>query len=425
MSAETLNNKTINDSLNELSGINPQDERWTARDADSLRSDLVCWSHLRWDFVYQRPQHLLKRAAADRRVFFFEEPVFNGSMHLEVRERDAGVKVITPHLPEGLQSDIATQAVLKEMLGRYFTEHRISQYVFWYYTPMALEFTRQFAPRAIVYDCMDELSAFKGAPAQLLEREKELLQLADVVFTGGYSLYEAKRHRHPSTYAFPSSIDRAHFNQARTRQDDPADQKEIPRPRLGFFGVIDERFDVQLLDEMAEARPDWQFVMIGPVVKIDPEHLPQRANIHYLGGKDYRELPAYIAGWDVALLLFAQNESTRFISPTKTPEYLAAGKPVVSTPIQDVVRPYGEMGLVQIASGKDEFIAAVEKALEPESTNEEWLNRVDKFLAQTSWDDTWERMSALIEQVLEQKRVVPANLPMMDGRGQQLRSANC
>jgi len=413
VSAEIINNNIIKESLNR--------GHRESREGNAPQPDLVCWSHLRWDFVYQRPQHLLTRAAADRRVFFFEEPVFNGSMHLEVRERDAGVKVITPHLPSGLHSEVATRAVLKEMLHRFFTENRISEYVFWYYTPMALEFTRQFSPVATVFDCMDELSAFQGAPQQLLEREKDLLKLADVVFTGGYSLYEAKRHRHPSVYAFPSSIDRAHFNQARTRRDDPADQKEIPHPRLGFFGVIDERFDVQLIDEAAAARPDWQFIMIGPVVKIHPSSLPQRANIHYLGGKDYRELPAYIAGWDVALLPFAQNESTRFISPTKTPEYLAAGKPVVSTPIQDVVRPYGEMELVQIASNTDEFVAAIERALSADATNDSWLRQVDSFLAQTSWDDTWGRMSALIDQVVGRKTLstpIPVSTP------QTLRAAN-
>jgi glycosyltransferase involved in cell wall biosynthesis len=390
-------------------------------DKSESEPDLIVWSHLRWDFVYQRPQHLLKRAAADRRVFFVEEPIFNGSMHLEVKDRDQGVKVITPHLPAGLRSDIATQAVLKEMLHRFFAENEISEYVFWYYTPMALEFTRHLTPVAVIYDCMDELSAFKGAPASLLEREKELLEIADLVFTGGYSLYEAKRNRHAAVYAFPSSIDRAHFNQARTFTHDPEDQENIAPPRLGFFGVIDERFDVRLIGEAAAARPDWQFVIIGPVVKIDTDTLPQSPNIHYLGSKNYLELPSYIAGWDVALLPFARNESTRFISPTKTPEYLAAGKPVVSTPIQDVVRPYGETGLVQIAADTDEFILAVEKALSRQSVESEWLQRVDTFLAQTSWDETWERMSELIDEVLDRKRAAPA---MLDGPARRMGAAS-
>jgi UDP-galactopyranose mutase len=268
---------------------------------------------------------------------------------------------------------------------------------------MALDFTRHLRPLAVVYDCMDELSAFKGAPECLKHRERELFKTADLVFTGGQSLYEAKRDQHHSVYAFPSSIDREHFMQARTAIEDPADQKDIPHPRLGFFGVVDERFDIELLDQAARSRPDWQFVIIGPVVKIDPESLPKRENIHYLGGKSYEELPSYIAGWDVALLLFAQNESTRFISPTKTPEYLAAGKPVVSTPIRDVVCPYGQMGLVRIANDAPEFIAAVDDLLNSGADRKPWLETVDRYLATMSWDETWERMSRLIDEVVAER----------------------
>jgi UDP-galactopyranose mutase len=373
--------------------------------AEHNKSDLVCFSHLRWDWVYQRPQHLLKRAAADRRVFYIEEAVpDSGSVRLEVRERDAGVKVVTPYLPEGLCSQIAKTAVLGDMIGRYFQEQGIRDYVLWYYTPMATEFTRQLKPLAVVYDCMDELSAFKGAPEALKFHELELLRRADVVFTGGQSLYEAKREKHRSVHAFPSSIDRDHFMQARTRGEDPDDQKRIAHPRLGFFGVIDERFDIDLLDAVAAERPHWQFIMLGPITKIDPAMLPQRLNIHYLGAKSYDELPKYIAGWDVALLPFAINESTRYISPTKTPEYLAAGKPVVSTPITDVIRPYGQMDLVRIASTPQEFIAAIEDALTPEATTKQWLERVDKFLAKTSWDQTWAEMADLIDRSIIRAR---------------------
>ena len=366
--------------------------------------DLICFSHLRWDFVYQRPQHLLKRCARERRVFFVEEPVFdNGSMRLDVSERDPNLKVVVPHLPEGLRSEIAKTAVLHDMIQRLLVENNIHQYLSWYYTPMALDFTRNLKPLAVIYDCMDELSAFKGAPTCLALRERELFQMADLVFTGGQTLYEAKRDQHSSVYAFPSSIDREHFMQARAAVEDPADQRDIPHPRLGFFGVVDERFDVALLDEASRLRPEWHFVIIGPVVKIDPETLPKRENIHYLGGKSYEDLPAYISGWDVALLLFAQNESTRFISPTKTPEYLAAGKPVVSTPIRDVVYPYGQMGLVRIAKDAREFVAAADDLLQSEANRKPWLANVDEFLAQMSWDETWARMSRLIDDTVATK----------------------
>lgn len=368
-------------------------------------ADLVCFSHLRWDFVYQRPQHLMTRCAREHRVFFVEEPIFgNGSMRLEVHERDAGVNVVVPQLPNGLRSEIAITAVMREMTRQLFFTHNINNYVFWYYTPMALAFTDQFDPIAAVYDCMDELSAFKNAHSQLPVLEKELFQVVDLVFTGGQSLYEAKRTQHPDIHAFPSSIDAKHFRQARTNIAEPEDQVSIPHPRLGFFGVIDERFDAELLDRVAAKRPDWNFVIIGPVVKIDPDSLPRHANIHYLGSKKYEELPNYLAGWDIALLLFARNESTRFISPTKTPEYLAAGKRVISTSIQDVVRPYGELKLVEISDQPDEFIRDAEEILSHPAESE-WLARVDSFLENISWDKTWQQMSELIDQVVTGKRL--------------------
>ena len=375
-------------------------------------ADLVCLSHLRWDFVYQRPQHLLSRAAQNRRVFFIEEPVFDeGSMRLDMRESDSGVKVVVPRLPKGLQSEIATEAVLRQMLDRLLVTESLREYVLWYYTPMALDFTRHLKPSVTVFDCMDELSAFKNAPARLRTLEKELFTRADLVFTGGHSLYEVKKSQHPCVHAFPSSIDRDHFGKARitqTPEGEPLDQHEIPHPRFGFFGVIDERFDIDLLAAVSERRPEWHFVMIGPVVKIDPETLPRRANIHYLGNKPYRDLPTYLAGWDVAVLLFARNDSTRFISPTKTPEYLAAGKPVISTSITDVVRPYGENGLVEIADTPEDFIRAAERLLGGEKDRANWLKQVDTFLSQMSWDTTWAEMWKLIEEIGSARQRKPA-----------------
>lgn len=371
------------------------------------KNDLICFSHLRWDFVFQRPQHLLTRAARERRVYFVEEPVFtDGSMKLQISERVGGVNVVVPHLPSGLQSAIATEAVLQQLIDRLLATETIRDFVAWYYTPMAMEYTRHLQPAAVVYDCMDELTAFRNAPADLKRLEAELFRLTDIVFTGGQSLYEAKRNLHRSVHAFPSSIDFAHFCAARTYDSsEPEDQHDIPHPRLGFFGVIDERLDIALLNDLAMAKPEWNFVIIGPVVKIDPETLPRLPNIYYLGSKSYQELPAYIAGWDVALLLFARNDATRFISPTKTPEYLAAGKPVVSTSIRDVVRPYGENSLVEIADDHDEFILACDRAMNGASAD--WLARVDEFLRGNSWDSTWSKMSKLIDEVVVKKQRKP------------------
>jgi UDP-galactopyranose mutase len=373
------------------------------------RPDLVVLSHLRWDFVYQRPQHLMSRFAAERRVFFFEEPIWDhGEIRLEISRRQGGVLVAVPHLPHGLPAD-SIEAALADLLKTLLEENGVERYILWYYTPMATAFTAGLKPAAVVYDCMDELSLFRGAPRELVEREARLLALADLVFTGGQSLYEAKREKHGSVHAFPSSIDAPHFSRARSPLADPDDQAPIARPRLGYFGVIDERIDLDLLAGLADARPDWQIVLLGPVVKIDPETLPRRANLHYLGMKSYDDLPTYLSGWDVALMPFARNESTRFISPTKTPEYLAGGRPVVSTPIRDVVRPYGELGLVEIAEDVDAFVAAAERALElAEETaspeREAWLRRVDEHIARGSWTRTWKEMSQLLDAAVAARR---------------------
>ncbi len=362
--------------------------------------DIVCLSHLRWDFVYQRPQHLMSRFAKNRRVFFVEEPIFTDEQtYLKISPREDNLTVIVPRISNADRETKNTEAIQEKLLDELFSKQKIKDFVLWFYTPMAMSFAAHLEPKAVVYDCMDELSGFKFAPPALLENESKLFQKADLVFTGGQSLYEAKKDKHKSVHALPSSIDAAHFKKARNITDEPIDQKQIPHPRLGYCGVIDERIDINLLAETADLCPDWQFVMIGPVVKISDEDLPRRGNIHYLGGKNYQELPAYMAGWDVALMPFALNESTRFISPTKTPEYLAAGKPVVSTPIQDVVRPYGEMNLVRIASTAEEFVAACEKALNENQT--EKLTRVDEFLAQNSWDKTWSQMATLIDDVVK------------------------
>jgi UDP-galactopyranose mutase len=352
--------------------------------------DVVCLSHLRWDFVWQRPQQLLSRCARQRRVFFVEEAVVDADgPFLECSEREHGLTVVVPHLPRG--AGTRDQARLVEELVR----ERVSRdFVLWLYTPMAVPLVRGLTPRAVVYDCMDELSAFLEAPVEIGDLEEELLERSDLVFTGGRSLYEAKRGRHRAVHLFPSSVDTPHFATARGGLDEPADQAPIPRPRLGFFGVIDERMDLALLSEVARLRPEWQLVLVGPVVKIDETLLPRAANIHYLDKKAYDELPAYLGGWDVALLPFARNEATRFISPTKTPEYLAAGRPVVSTEIADVVDPYGKAGLVEIANEPEEFVAACERAM---GANGERLRNVDAFLTESSWDYTWADMAELVD----------------------------
>jgi len=361
---------------------------------------IICFSHLRWDFVFQRPQHLMTRAALSRRVFFWEEPIWSESLeggpNLRMLTTDSGVTVVTPMMPNGMDERAVVRAQ-RWMLDNLLAIYRISDPIFWYYTPQALPFSAHLTYPRVVYDCMDELSAFLGADQLLPTLERELLARASVVFTGGFSLHEAKRQYHRNVHPFPSGVDVAHFRPARHGLPEPLDQQSIPRPRLGFYGVIDERMDQSLLAQLAALRPDWQIVLVGPVVKVDPITLPRAPNIHYLGSKQYNELPAYLSGWDVALMPFACNEATRFISPTKTPEYLAGGKPVVSTPIADVVRSYRDADGVQIADSAQSFVAAVEHALQLAQEPTAWLTQADEMLATASWDGIWARMTALMD----------------------------
>ena len=372
-----------------------------------MPADVLCLSHLRWGFVYQRPNHLMSRCAQGRRVYFVEEPTFGAhTPHLATQKTPEGVIVVVPHLRDD-DAGAGADAGVKRLLDRFVEDQNIQEPLLWFYTPMALAYAGHLRAKVTVYDCMDELSLFRGAPPELLQNEEELLRRADLVFTGGESLYEAKRGRNPHVHAFPSSVDAAHF--ARARQGSalptPVEEAALPAPRVGYFGVVDERIDLDLVAALADTHPSWSVVVVGPVVKIDPRDLPQRANVHYLGGKSYEDLPAHLAAWDVAIMPFAENEATRFISPTKTLEYLAAGKPVVSTPIRDVVRPYGDEGLVRVGTGAG-FVAHVAAAMDERGTEAAESRRAlaDAFVAKTSWDRTWKRMDGLIEDVASRRR---------------------
>lgn len=352
----------------------------------------------------------MSRFARHQEVVFWEEPVVVAELkRAELSTRRcprSNVLIATPQLPQGLNREQEIDAL--HALLHSFAAGEKRGWIRWYYTPMMLPFSRDLVSACTIYDCMDELANFRFAPADLPALEAELFNTADVVFTGGYSLYEAKRNRHRNIHPFPSSIDRAHFAPKAGRID-PADQAHLPRPRFGFYGVLDERMDFELLKSVAAARPEWSFVMIGPLAKISEDDLPRLPNIHFIGGKQYDELPDYLAGWDVALMPFAINESTRFISPTKTPEYLSGGKPVVSTPIKDVIRHYGELAAVQIASTAEEFITACERALRIDE-NEGWREKVDALLSSQSWDSTAAAMQGHIATHLERaqaQHVVP------------------
>jgi UDP-galactopyranose mutase len=361
--------------------------------------DLICFSHLRWDFVYQRPQHLLSRAVRDRRVYFVEEPAFGGGTpHLELHSTSEGVTVVRPMLPDGMHATsvpLCLRSLLDELLQRTESE----RYVLWFYSAKAMAFARDLEPAAVVYDRVDELPAFPGAADATAAYEAQLLAAADLVFTVGPSAYETTAPS-PRLHAFPGGVDAAHFALARGALPTPPDQAAIPRPRVGYLGPIDERLDLDLVAALADLRPDLQLVMLGPVV-VGPARLPHRDNLHWLGRRAYDELPAYLAGWDVALLPLARNASTRATRPTRMPEYLAAGRPVVATPVPDVVGPYRPLDLVHVADTAPAMARAIDDAMHDDAAAR--LARADRWLARISWDRTWEHMDALIAEVVAER----------------------
>jgi glycosyltransferase involved in cell wall biosynthesis len=371
----------------------------------------MVFSHLRWDFVWQRPQHLLSRLAKHYRVIFVEEPVSSTEEReprLDVHKsgRVTVIRLIYPVEKNHWigHGDAVTQPVYEELLSVYFATEGITDPMMWLYTPMALSFAQKLGHSLLIYDVMDQLSAFKGAPVELKDRERALLPLADLVFTGGYSLYRDKSPFNPNTHLFPSGVDPDHFASSANRANYviPAEIDRLNPPILGYFGVIDERMDLDLLDAVAAAHPEWTLLMLGPVVKIDPDDLPQRPNLHYPGMKQYAELPAYLAHFDVALVPFAINAATRYLSPTKTLEYMAAHKPIVSTPIHDVVELYGEV--VRIGGSAAEFCAHIESALaETPSERTARRRKEDTLLALHTWDGIATRMMAQIQNRLESR----------------------
>lgn len=372
-------------------------------------SPLVVFSHLRWSFVYQRPQHLMSRLALHQPVLFIEEPLHDpGPVRLDSSWQGRSIEVLTPRTPLPARGfDLAQALLLRPVLRQALRDRGIRSPMAWLYTPLALPLARDLDPALWAYDCMDELSAFKGASAELPARERELLALADVVLAGGPALADAKRALRPDVHCMPSAVDVEHFQPGsaseEARQHAEQVQGHLPHPRLGFFGVIDERMDLALLAQLADARPQWQLVMAGPVVKVDPASLPRRPNLHWIGLQRYQSLPALMEGWDVCLMPFALNESTRFISPTKTLEYLAGVKPVVSTPVPDVLRLYG--AVVRTAAAGEAFVGACERALhETPAQRRQRLTHAMDVVASYSWDGCAQVVQALLEAALKRRQ---------------------
>ena len=364
---------------------------------------LVCLSHLNWDHVWQRPQQLMSRFAQHCRVIFCDPPDWGPAgkpSHFDEQPGVEGVRVVRPRFPADIYGTPGNS--YEELWARLLPELLAEagpNTILWVFSPMADYLVAAAKPQVelVVYDCMDELANFRGSTPDMRAREARLLELADLVFTGGRSMYEVRKDRHPRVYCFPSGVDVEHYRQVR----DPATPEanalmSIPHPRLGYFGVLDERIDWELIAAVAEQRPAWQWVLVGPTAKVAPEELPQLPNVHYLGQQTYADLPTFLKGFDIATMPFALSEATRFISPTKTPEYLAGGKAVISTPVPDVVAQYS--GIVYLADDADAWITTVEKMLAAScAERERRLAQAQPILAESSWDSTVERMWGLME----------------------------
>jgi glycosyltransferase involved in cell wall biosynthesis len=349
--------------------------------------DLVVFCHLRWDFVYQRPQHIISRLSHDYKILFVEEPWQSKEIAHSLNFVLPNLHVFRPNI-----SHIDELAgVLTQLLGS------ASIPLAWFYSPSFCTVLDQMKFGTVIYDCMDELSLFKGAPASLIQQERDLLEKSDIVFTGGRSLYEAKTPHHPNVHCFPSSVDFDHFARAKNGINLPHDIIDIPSPIVGYFGVVDERLDLELIEQTAAQLPEVSFVFIGPVVKISDSDLPRLPNIYYLGMKAYQTLPNYLKAFNIAMMPFALNDATKYISPTKTLEYMAAGKPIISTRVKDVEREYSTS--VHLVSNAAEFAEEIKSILFPSTANSTHVDRYSDILGKTSWNSTVFRMKVAIREL--------------------------
>lgn len=370
----------------------------------------IVYSHLRWDFVWQRPQQILSRLAVEHPILFVEEPLYHASnkARLDITHPYANVVRVVPHLNSDSAHDydgameIVRDLLQEKLHNDLLLRQTFYQRVLWFYTPMPVTIMAgEFDEKGIVYDCMDELAQFKNAPTELRDREKLLLKKAQVVFTGGRNLYESKSRLHDNVHFFGCGVDIDHFGKARHPETTiPEELKDIRTPIAGYFGVIDERLDYALIERLAREHAEWTFAMVGPVVKVSTSILPQAPNIKWLGQRDYKDLPNFVKAYDVCLMPFALNEATQYINPTKTLEYMAAHKPILSTAVPDVVKNFAP--IVQIARTQDEFVQKLSSTRHlPKSTLAAGL----RMAREASWEAIVDNIKHLIKTSVS-KRIV-------------------
>jgi glycosyltransferase involved in cell wall biosynthesis len=372
---------------------------------------IIVHCHLCWDWVWQRPQQFISRLSDRHQILFVEtigpDPQLSSPLaRFHVPENFPNVHVLRLQFPSWRWSDAAFVDRERRRLVQEFVNGpgagRFENPVQWFYDPMAVpSFAGHMDEIATVYDCMDELSKFRTAPPEIKSRERDLLARADVVFTGGYKMWEAKTPFNDNCHFYGCGVDVGHFGKARAPQTEiPGDLASVRKPALGYFGVVDERMDYELIARMADANPDWSIVMVGPALKVESSTLPRRANIHWLGQKAYADLPAYCKGFDVCLMPFAMNEATEFINPTKALEYMAAGRPIVSSAVPDVVRNFGSV--VKVAKSHDQFIRLCRQAVE--RPDADGIGRGLKMAAANSWESIVARLENHIGEALLKKQ---------------------
>ena len=373
------------------------------------RYGIVVFSHLRWGFVWQRPQQFLSRFAKKHQILFIEEPFFDRPLGAEpdvtFHRVMPNVTVVTPHVDSSWNRNPKLPQKLREFTQqaiRHMNQNsEFDRPLLWYYSPMDSSWSLGYIEnRGVIYDAMDELSQFSGAPRALIDNEARLMEYADVVFTGGYELSLKKKQRHDNVQFFGCGVEFDHFAQAQDPSTIiPPDIDFMARPILGWFGVVDERVDYNLVGEMARMKPGWSFAMVGPVVKVDPNLLPHFPNLYFLGGRDYSVLPNYCRAFDICMMPFALNAATEYINPTKALEYFATGRPVISTPVKDVVRQHGD--LVEIVKTPAEFVRAAERLLGDPPRDR--IERAVEKARRSSWESVVQNMQDLIKEAIGKK----------------------
>ncbi|HSU55816.1 MAG TPA: glycosyltransferase [Candidatus Dormibacteraeota bacterium] len=365
---------------------------------------IIVHSHLCWDWVWQRPQQFVSRLSKRHKILFVETVAPDPALVVPAArfrqvEKYPNTTILTVQFPAWRWGDGAYVDSERRRIVQQFVAGPGSEFenpVQWFYDPMAVPaFAGQMGERLTVYDCMDELSRFRCAPPEMSVREAKLLALADVVFTGGRKLWESKRRHHENCHFYGCGVDVAHFGKALKPETPIATQLEsLSKPVLGYFGVVDERLDYDLIARLADANPEWSVAIVGPVLKVEEASLPRRANLHWLGGQPYADLPSFCKGFNICLMPFALNEATEFINPTKALEYMATGRPIISSAVPDVVANFGEV--VHVADDVEEFISLCRKA-----TARPDAERTRRGLAKAR-ENTWERIVSELEGHVEE-----------------------